>query len=241
VKVLVVEDEPAIRESLAYSLKREGHEVDVAGTLGEATRALAGADLVILDLMLPDGSGFDLLLELRRRRIAPAVIVLSSRDSEADRVAGLETGADDYVVKPFSPREVMARVRAVMRRARPTRDLPAETATSPLVTDPETRRATVNGVPLELTRIEFDLLHCLTDARGRVFTRAQLIERLWGDNFAITDRTVDSHVKALRRKVTDAGGDAALIETVRGVGYRVSDLDVSPRDASRANSQAEDT
>jgi len=240
VKVLVVEDEPAIRESLAYSLKREGHDVDVAGTLAEAARALSGVDLVILDLMLPDGSGFDLLLELRRRRIAPAVIVLSSRDSEADRVAGLETGADDYVVKPFSPREVMARVRAVMRRARPTRDLPAESAPHPLVTDSDTRRATVSGVPLELTRVEFDLLHCLTNARGRVFTRAQLIERLWGDNFAITDRTVDSHVKALRRKVTDAGGNATLLETVRGVGYRVSDVDVTPSDVARERSPIEE-
>ena len=221
-KVLVVEDEPAIRESLAYSLKREGYAVEVAATLAEAEEKLTDVALVILDLMLPDGSGFDLLVGLRRRPRAPAVIVLSSRDSEADRVAGLETGADDYIVKPFSPREVMARVRAVLRRSSAATEV-ATTPVIPLTTDPETRRASVSGVALELTRVEFDLLHCMLTARGRVFTRAQLIERLWGDNFAITDRTVDSHVKALRRKVADAGGAPGLIETVRGVGYRVSD------------------
>lgn len=222
-KVLVVEDEPAIRESLAYSLRREGYVVDTAKNLHEARRHLDAVNLVILDLMLPDGSGFDLLLDLRRAEESPAVIVLSSRDSEADRVAGLETGADDYIVKPFSPREVMARVRAVLRRTKPHRLVAPIEAPFPLTTDPETRRATLRQVPLDLTKVEFDLLHCLASARGRVFTRAQLIERLWGDNFAITDRTVDTHVKALRRKVAEAGGDAQLIETVRGVGYRVTD------------------
>jgi DNA-binding response OmpR family regulator len=220
--ILVVEDEPAIAESLAYSLKREGYGVDTAATLADAARKAERADLVILDLMLPDGSGFELLAMLRRRAPAPAVIVLSSRDQEADRVAGLETGADDYVTKPFSPREMVARVRAVLRRARAA-EPPAPRKDSPLTADADTRRAAVNGRALELTRVEFDLLACLLDAPGRVFTRAQLIERIWGDNFAITDRTVDSHVKALRRKVVDAGGEAGLIETVRGVGYRLSD------------------
>lgn len=172
--------------------------------------------------MLPDGSGFDLLATLRGKPHPPAVIILSSRDDEADRVAGLETGADDYVTKPFSPREVVARVRAVLRRARPA--APSQPrARLPLSAEPDTRRAAVHGVPLELTRVEFDLLACMLAAPGRVFTRAQLIERIWGDNFAITDRTIDSHVKALRRKVADAGGEPGLIETVRGVGYRVSD------------------
>ncbi len=221
--VLVVEDEPAIAESLTYSLRREGYGVVSAGTLSEAEDKIAGADLVILDLMLPDGSGFDLLATLRRLETPPAVIILSSRDQEADRVAGLETGADDYVTKPFSPREVVARVRAVLRRtAREPSPSPAS-GESPLKTDSSTRRASVHGNPLELTRVEFDLLACMLATPGRVFTRSQLIERIWGDNFAITDRTVDSHVKALRRKVSAAGGDAQLIETVRGVGYRVSD------------------
>ena len=220
--VLVVEDEPAIAESLAYSLRREGYDVEAVGTLADAEERVDGVDLVILDLMLPDGSGFDLLAGLRKLDAPPAVIILSSRDHEADRVAGLETGADDYVTKPFSPREVVARVRAVLRRANKDNDS-AGKASLPLTADKDTRRAAVLGKPLELTRVEFDLLAAMLAAPGRVFTRAQLIERIWGDNFAITDRTVDSHVKALRRKVSDAGGDAQLIETVRGVGYRVSD------------------
>jgi DNA-binding response OmpR family regulator len=222
--ILVVEDEPAIAESLAYSLRRDGFTVTVAGTLAEAEREARGADLVVLDLMLPDGSGFDLIGFVRRSQRATPIIVLSSRDSEADRVAALETGADDYVTKPFSPREIVARVRAVLRRAgAPGAATPKDAGPLPLVVEEATRRAQVHGVAMELTRVEFDLLACLLGAPGRVFTRAQLIDRVWGDGFAITDRTIDSHVKSLRRKVTDAGGDAGLIETVRGVGYRVTD------------------
>ncbi|WP_437784195.1 winged helix-turn-helix domain-containing protein [Sorangium sp. So ce1097] len=222
-KVLVVEDEPAIAESIAYFLRRDGFAATVATTLATAEREIDNADLIILDLMLPDGSGFDLIGQVRRSAARAAIIVLSSRDSEADRVAALETGADDYVTKPFSPREIVARVRAVLRRAaRPalTSDAPAPL---PLVVDEATRRAYVSGQKVDLTRVEFDLLACMLAAPGRVFTRAQLIDRVWGDGFAITDRTIDSHVKGLRKKVVEAGGDADLIETVRGVGYRVTD------------------
>ncbi len=234
-KILVVEDEPAIAESLAYSLRRDGFTVTVAASLAAAEREAFGGDtpdLVVLDLMLPDGSGFDLIGQIRRRGLGTAIIVLSSRDGEADRVAALETGADDYVTKPFSPREIVARVRAVLRRVAPVAAGGAASAPggagagggpSPLTVDEATRRATVHGRLMDLTRVEFDLLACLLGAPGRVFTRAQLIDRVWGDGFAITDRTVDSHVKGLRRKVADAGGDAALVETVRGVGYRVTD------------------
>jgi DNA-binding response OmpR family regulator len=238
-KILVVEDEPAIAESLAYSLRRDGFVVTVAASFAAAEREAPGADLVILDLMLPDGSGFDLIGQIRRgQRPSTAIIVLSSRDGEADRVAALETGADDYVAKPFSPREIVARVRAVLRRASPS-IAPSDSTSSrdgarlhadggakpvvPLTVDEATRRATVNGRLMDLTRVEFDLLACMLGAPGRVFTRAQLIDRVWGDGFAITDRTVDSHVKGLRKKVGEAGGDAALVETVRGVGYRVTD------------------
>ncbi|HTN88177.1 winged helix-turn-helix domain-containing protein [Sorangium sp. So ce136] len=222
-KVLVVEDEPAIAESIAYFLRRDGFAATVATTLATAEREFDKADLIILDLMLPDGSGFDLIGQVRRSEARAAIIVLSSRDSEADRVAALETGADDYVTKPFSPREIVARVRAVLRRAaRPS--LPsAAPAPLPLMVDEATRRAHVNGQKVDLTRVEFDLLACMLAAPGRVFTRAQLIDRVWGDGFAITDRTIDSHVKGLRKKVVEAGGDADLIETVRGVGYRVTD------------------
>ena len=223
--VLIVEDEPAIYESLAYALKRDGFTVTIASTVEAALGAINRADLVLLDLMLPDGSGFEIMAEARRAPVVPAVIVLSSRDGEADRVAALETGADDYVTKPFSPREIVARVRAVLRRSRPTAVVTSSPAPSGVLlqVDDATRRATASGKPIELTRVEFDLLSCLLSAPGRVFTRAQLIDRVWGDGFAITDRTIDSHVKALRRKVADAGADANLIETVRGVGYRVAD------------------
>ncbi len=223
-RVLIVEDEPAIRESLAYTLKRDGFEVTEAASVQQARSLVGACELLLLDLMLPDGSGFDVLAEARRQAPSPAVIILSSRDDEADRVAALETGADDYVTKPFSPREVVARVRAVLRRAAPKAEPREPVRDLPLSVDEATRRATASGAPLDLTRVEFDLLSCLLSAPGRVFTRAQLIDRVWGDGFAITDRTIDSHVKALRRKVADAGGDAAMIETVRGVGYRVSDL-----------------
>jgi DNA-binding response OmpR family regulator len=222
-RVLVVEDEPAIAESVAYALRRDGFVVTTATTVTEADAAARQCDLVVLDLMLPDGSGFDLIGRWRLAGVATPIIVLSSRDSEADRVAVLETGADDYVTKPFSPREVVARVRAVLRRAL----APNHTTPSPsrlaLTADEATRRATVSGQPLELTRVEFDLLARLLENPGRVYTRSQLIDAVWGDGFAISDRTVDSHVKSLRRKVGEAGGDPALIETVRGVGYRVSD------------------
>ncbi|NUP08473.1 MAG: response regulator transcription factor [Polyangiaceae bacterium] len=223
-RILIVEDEPAIAESLAYALRRDGFDIAQAPTVRQARASLEGVELVLLDLMLPDGSGFDVLHEARRSKQGPAVIVLSSRDDEADRVAALETGADDYVTKPFSPREVVARVRAVLRRAGAREEAPPAAAPDRCITvDEPTRRASVHGHALELTRVEFDLLACLLSAPGRVFTRAQLIDRVWGDGFAITDRTIDSHVKALRRKVVDAGGDANMIETVRGVGYRISD------------------
>jgi len=240
--ILIVEDEPAIAESLAYALRRDGFGVTLAGTLEGAEREAANASLVLLDLMLPDGSGFDLIGKLRRSGLGTPIIVLTSRDDEADRVAALETGADDYVTKPFSTREIVARVRAVLRRVSPPAPLgvsgtstpptPAPTPVAaapgpvPLSADESTRRAYVHGREIELTRVEFDLLACLLAAPGRVFTRAELIDRVWGDGFAITDRTIDSHVKGLRRKVEAAGGDPAFIETVRGVGYRVTDKPV---------------
>ena len=219
-RILVVEDEPAIAESVAYALKRDGFAVTQAGTLAEAEARHGDADLVILDLMLPDGSGFDFIGAIRADRRGKPVIVLSSRDGEVDRVTALETGADDYVIKPFSPREVVARVRAVLRRV----SSPPEAAPAPIAVtiDPATRRARVGASPLELTRIEFDLLAYLLEGKDRVCTRSELIDRLWGDGFAITDRTIDSHVKALRKKLGEAGAPSGTIETVRGVGYRVN-------------------
>jgi two-component system catabolic regulation response regulator CreB len=220
-RILVVEDEPAIRESVAYALRRDGFAVSLAGTLAEAEAHRAEADLVILDLMLPDGSGFEWITALRGERRDQPIIVLSSRDGEADRVAALETGADDYVTKPFSPREIVARVRAVLRRSVASERPERPSTSEPVELDVKARRARVGETALELTRVEFDLLACLLGGPERVHTRAELIDRVWGDGFAITDRTIDSHVKALRRKLAEAGADPATIETVRGVGYRV--------------------
>lgn len=228
-RVLIVEDEPAIAESVAYALGRDGFDIETATGVEDAERRVEAAspfDLVVLDLMLPDGSGFDLIGRLRRQGNPLPIIVLSSRDDEADRVAALETGADDYVTKPFSPREVVARVRAVLRRAHFG---PRAIRHSELVSvDPERRRASVRGHDLELTRVEFDVLAHLLEAEGCVLTRTQLIDRVWGDGFALSDRTVDSHVKSLRKKIADAGGDPTWIETVRGIGYRMTNQPTDP-------------
>ncbi|MET0790841.1 MAG: response regulator transcription factor [Polyangiaceae bacterium] len=226
-RILVVEDEPAIAESVAYALGRDGFTVTLAATAGQAAALADSVDLVVLDLMLPDGSGFDLIARWRKTKHIP-VIVLSSRDGEADRVVALEAGADDYVTKPFSPREVVARVRAVLRRSQ---NEPSTLGTpTALSLDAATRRARANGTSLELTRVEFDVLSCLLEQPGRVYSRAELIGRVWGSGFAITDRTIDSHVKALRKKVAEAGAEPGLIETVRGVGYRVTDAPSAVKD-----------
>jgi two-component system catabolic regulation response regulator CreB len=221
-RILVVEDEPAIAESVAYALTRDGFQVTIAATARAAEKQASGVELVVLDLMLPDDSGFNLISGWRKAGLPTPIIVLSSRDDEADRVAALEAGADDYVTKPFSPREVVARVRAVLRRAPALKSESAEVSI-PLRVDASTRRAFVDSKELELTRVEFDLLACLLETPGRVFTRSELIKRVWGDGFALTDRTVDSHVKALRRKVSEIGAAPGIIETVRGVGFRVTD------------------
>ena len=223
-RVLIVEDEPAIAESLDYALRREGFATQTAGTFAKAEAARTWPTLIILDLMLPDGNGGDLLRMLRAELRSTPVIVLSSRESEADRISALEGGADDYVTKPFSPREVVARVRAVLRRM-----APGQTEPEPLLhVDRSGRRANFSGKSLELTRVEFDLLALLSDNPSHVYTRAEFIASVWGDGFAITDRTIDSHIKSLRRKLTDAGAPAGLIQTVRGVGYRMASPDDLP-------------
>jgi DNA-binding response OmpR family regulator len=227
-RVLIVEDEPAIAESLDYALRREGFDTQTAATYAKAEAARTWPTLIILDLMLPDGNGRDLLRTLRAEARLTPVIVLSSRESEADRVSALEDGADDYVTKPFSPREVVARVRAVLRRMLPSEPADPEPA---MHVERTGRQASYAGRSLELTRVEFDLLALLTEHVGRVYTRGEFIDRVWGNGFAITDRTIDSHIKSLRRKLTDAGAPAGVIQTVRGVGYRIT----APDDALRAD------
>jgi DNA-binding response OmpR family regulator len=218
-RILIVEDEPAIAESLDYALRREGFETQTAATYARAEAGRTWPTLIILDLMLPDGNGRDLLRLLRAEARATPVIVLSSRESEGDRVSALEDGADDYVTKPFSPREVVARVRAVLRRL--TAAEPADAAPG-IGIDRKGRQASYAGRSLELTRVEFDLLATLWDSQGRVYTRAELIDRVWGSGFVMTDRTIDSHIKSLRRKLEGAGAPEGVIQTVRGVGYRLA-------------------
>lgn len=218
--MLLIDDEPALLESLSYSLEKNGFSPLPAITLAAAREHLdkGAVDLIVLDLMLPDGDGFSLLESRRGNGPRPPLIVLSSRSGEADRVRALESGADDYVTKPFSPREMVARIRAVLRRTGADESSPEAI---PLVVDTKTRKVTVHGQSLELTRAEFDILALLETEPGHVFSRAKIISVNWGDGFALSDRTIDSHVKALRRKIGEAGGDPNWIETVRGVGYRL--------------------
>lgn len=218
--ILIVEDEVAIAESLTYLLEREPYVVRHAPTLARARALLEGVTLVILDLGLPDGNGLELLSELRRRPDGgPPVLVLTSRGDEVDRIVGLEVGADDYVVKPFSPREVVARVKAVLRRggqSQAPNDAAEQLVSGPLVMDHARRTASWAERRLDLTRLEYDLLALLAANDGREFTRTQLLDRVWGNDAVVGDRTVDVHVKTLRAKLAVP----EAIETVRGLGYR---------------------
>jgi two-component system response regulator RegX3 len=226
--ILLVEDERAITEPLAEALEREGFVPEVAATASEAIeRAGASApDLVLLDIELPDGSGLDVCRELRRRTEVP-IIMLTARGSEADRVAGLELGADDYIVKPFSAREVMARVRAVLRRA--TAGAGGNGAErmriGDLSLDPARHQARLEGEPIELSRKEFELLRVLMEGAGSVITREALIEDVWDMNWFGSTKTLDVHISGLRRKLDDDPKEPRYIHTVRGVGFRFSGAD----------------
>jgi DNA-binding response OmpR family regulator len=223
-RILVVDDEPHIVEVIRAYLVREGHEVSTAAD-GDAALERAHAelpDLVVLDLMLPRRSGFDVLRELRVGGSTTAVIMLTARDDVIDRVAGLEMGADDYVTKPFEPRELVARVGAVLRRlAGPVVVAPARDFFD-LHVDVGAREVLRGGVSVGLTRVEFDLFAALTERPGIVLTRDQLGGQVFGEAFDAYDRTIDSHVKNLRRKLGTRQDGAQYVETVRGVGYRAA-------------------
>lgn len=214
-RILVVEDEPAIADAVEYALSTEGMTVVRAATLHAAQQHLSAADLVVLDVSLPDGSGFDFCRELRKNSTVP-VIFLTSRASEVDRVVGLELGADDYVVKPFSPRELSARVRAILRRVSARQTTPIKEA---LIIDEERRTVTWHGVALEVTRYEFRLLAVLVARPGMVFPRARLLDLVWERPEGPFDRTVDTHVKTLRAKLQAAHAGSDPIRTLRGEGY----------------------
>jgi two-component system response regulator RegX3 len=214
VRLLIVEDEDAIAEPLAEGLRREGFEVERAATGAEALAA-APVDLVLLDLRLPDLDGLDVCRELRERSSVP-IIVVTARGEEADRVVGLELGADDYVVKPFGLRELIARIRAVSRRAREERD-DRVVRVGDMEVDERARRARLGGRELELTPKEFDLLAALARDPGAAVSRRRLLDEVWQTSWYGSTKTIDVHVAALRRKL----GDPGWIETVRGVGFRL--------------------
>lgn len=221
-RILLVDDEPRIREVVAQYLRRDGYQVRTAVDGATARRELSefGPDLVVLDLMLPAVSGLEVLAEIRRDGDLP-VILLTARSEEADRVAGLELGADDYVVKPFSPRELVARVRSVLRRSTP------KPATGPIVfegveVDGARRVVTVDGDPVELTAKEFDLLAFLVSHPRQVFSRSDLLERVWGSSAEWQDpATVTVHIRRIRQKIELDPQNPTRVQTVWGVGYRL--------------------
>ena len=237
--ILIAEDDPHIVDILDYALRAQGYSVQSTARGAEAV-ALCGQlpapNLLILDVGLPDIDGFEVCRQIRRFSERLPILFLTSQGDEINRVVGLEIGGDDYVTKPFSPRELVARIKALRRRMAPPSEAPTA-VTAPAATrisrhgslemDEEKFQARYAGTLLVLTRQEFRLLALLTGSPGRVFTREQVLDRAWEDGGAVTDRTIDAHVKTLRRKLADAGGEGSneeVIETVRGVGYRAREL-----------------
>jgi two-component system phosphate regulon response regulator PhoB len=221
VLILVVEDEPDISSLISYNLERAGLEAARAqdGRTALSLIQKRQPDLILLDLMLPDADGTDICKSLKsneKTRHIP-VIMVTARSEEIDRVVGFELGADDYIVKPFSPRELVLRVKAVLQRTSPREPLSKILDAAGIKVDLERHLVTVDGIPVSLTVTEFNLLHTLLKNRGRVLTREILLDQVWGYHFDGYDRTVDTHIKRLRQKLGTAG---EVIETVRGIGYR---------------------
>lgn len=219
--ILVVEDDPVTQRMIALNLERAGHQVRCANRVAEAETAIAGRlpDLVLLDWVLPQATGISLVRRLRsdRRTREIPIIMLTSRSHESDKVAGLDSGADDYMIKPFSARELLARVKAQLRRRAPetTDDV---VIVAGLAIDPAMKQVKAGDGVAEIGDIEFRMLHFLATHPGRVYSREQLLDKLWGDQVFVQDRTVDAHIRALRQALRPSGHDA-LIETVRGEGY----------------------
>jgi two-component system phosphate regulon response regulator PhoB len=223
-KILVIEDEPDIRKTLEYNLSREGYEVAVSGTLQEAKKLLEPSlSLLVLDLMLPDGSGLDLCREIKKNSLLSSIpiIILTAKDDEVDRVVGFELGADDYVTKPFSVRELILRVKAVLKRGEINKPelVEVERQFGDLSIDVDSHEVHVNNELVVLTALEFKLLKQLVDRRGRVQSRDQLLSDVWGYSSEVTTRTVDTHIKRLREKLGPMG---KYVQTIRGIGYKFS-------------------
>ena len=217
-KILIVDDEPRIRELIREHLQYAGYTCEEAadGSAALAQVTSAGFDLVILDLMMPFMDGMTCLREMRSRHINTPVIILTARGEEYDKITGLDSGADDYLVKPFGMMEMVSRVRAVLRRANPER-VKAPLSLGGVTLDPVSHRVTAGGEEISLTLKEFELLHTLMSSPGVVFTRDRLLSEIWGTDYDGETRTVDVHVRTLRQKLGEAG---SIIGTVRGVGYR---------------------
>ena len=223
-KILVIEDEPDIRKTLEYNLSREGYDVAVCGTLQEANKLLEPSlSLLVLDLMLPDGSGLDLCREIKKNSLLSSIpiIILTAKDDEVDRVVGFELGADDYVTKPFSVRELILRIKAVLKRGEVNKPelVEVERQFGDLSIDVDSHEVHVNSELVVLTALEFKLLKQLVDRRGRVQSRDQLLSDVWGYSSEVTTRTVDTHIKRLREKLGPMG---KYVQTIRGIGYKFS-------------------
>ena len=221
-KILIIEDEPDIRKTLEYNITREGYEVISASSLSEGRQKLESDSftLLLLDLMLPDGSGLDLFRELKQDKSLSTmpVIILTAKDDEVDKVVGFELGADDYVTKPFSVRELILRVKAVLKRGeRKSDNMEVQRQFGELKIDVDSHEVFVNDDQVSLTALEFKLLRQLVDKRGRVQSRDQLLSDVWGYSSDVTTRTVDTHIKRLREKLGDMG---KYVQTIRGVGYK---------------------
>ena len=221
-RILVVEDEESFRDALSYMLRREGFEVDLAvdGPAAVEQFDRHGADLVLLDLMLPGLSGTEVFRALRAKGSVP-VIMLTAKDSEVDKVVGLELGADDYVTKPYSPRELVARIRAVLRRGQEPDLMPDTLEAGPVRMDVERHVVTVDGSEQRLPLKEFELLEMFLRNPGRVLTRGQLIDRVWGSDYVGDTKTLDVHVKRLRAKLEPDPSEPKYLVTVRGLGYKL--------------------
>lgn len=224
-KVLVIEDEPDIRKTLEYNLTREGFEVYGCGSIKEAKKLIENPNfsIILLDLMLPDGSGLDLCREVKSNSTTQdiPIIILTAKDDEVDKVVGFELGADDYVTKPFSVRELILRVKAILKRNNKTVSTPLEINRNfgSLKMDIESHEVFIDDEEVVLTALEFKLLNQLVERRGRVQTRDQLLSDVWGYSADITTRTVDTHIKRLREKLGTMG---KYVQTIRGVGYKFS-------------------
>ena len=223
-KILIIEDEPDIRKTLEYNISREGYKVVCASSLSKGKEHINSSDfsLILLDLMLPDGSGLDLCREIKsdKDKSSTPIIILTAKDDEVDKVVGFELGADDYVTKPFSVRELILRIKAVLKRGAEKKEtLEVQRQFGELIMDIDSHEVFVNNEQIILTALEFRLLRQLVDRRGRVQSRDQLLSDVWGYSSEVTTRTVDTHIKRLREKLGTMG---KYVQTIRGVGYKFS-------------------